>query len=262
MMGTKKPKELTKIQRYTAFTLVEVLITLSIIGIVAAMTVPTLLNNTQKQGYVTGLKKAYSQGNQVLEQMASDNDTPGDLSSIFNGDTAAVGTRFASYYKVIKTCGTANTGECFAKFDNNFDGSANSTSSWTNTVNGKYAFITAEGMSFAFNSYYSQCGTDLSFASDVPTEKTCGFIYIDINGLKKPNNFGRDVFIFFITSNKALLLYPQAGFYVSGDGTTGSMADGGNYYWNYQGRNGCSKNNKGGTDCTGRIMENNWVMDY
>ena len=42
------------------FTLAEVLITLGIIGIVAAMTLPTLVNNYKKQIYVVGLKKAYN----------------------------------------------------------------------------------------------------------------------------------------------------------------------------------------------------------
>lgn len=40
-----------------AFTLAEVLITLGIIGVVAAMTLPTLIANYQKQVYANGLKK-------------------------------------------------------------------------------------------------------------------------------------------------------------------------------------------------------------
>src|SRR5574344_342964 len=44
----------------TAFTLAEVLLVLGIIGIVASMTIPTLMNKVQKQEYVTALKKAYS----------------------------------------------------------------------------------------------------------------------------------------------------------------------------------------------------------
>ena len=40
-------KNLVKSQRYAGFTLAEVLITLGIIGVVAAMTIPTLMNNIQ-----------------------------------------------------------------------------------------------------------------------------------------------------------------------------------------------------------------------
>ena len=42
--------------RRAAFTLAEVLITLGIIGVVAALTLPTLIQNHQKQVYVTQLK--------------------------------------------------------------------------------------------------------------------------------------------------------------------------------------------------------------
>ncbi|MBQ3641415.1 type II secretion system protein [bacterium] len=48
------------------FTLAEVLITLVIIGVIAAMTVPTLMNNTQGQEYKSALKKAISAANQAL----------------------------------------------------------------------------------------------------------------------------------------------------------------------------------------------------
>ena len=40
------------------FTLAEVLITLGIIGVVAAMTMPTLMNQTQGAQYKTAYKKA------------------------------------------------------------------------------------------------------------------------------------------------------------------------------------------------------------
>ena len=41
-----------------AFTLAEVLITLGIIGVVAAMTIPTLISNTNGAQFKTGFKKA------------------------------------------------------------------------------------------------------------------------------------------------------------------------------------------------------------
>ena len=46
------------------FTLAEVLITLGIIGVVAAMTLPTLIQNYQKKTYIEGLKVGIS----ILEQ--------------------------------------------------------------------------------------------------------------------------------------------------------------------------------------------------
>ena len=51
----------------TAFTLAEVLITLGIIGVVAAMTLPTLINNYNKAVAVAKLQKAYSAMNQAFK---------------------------------------------------------------------------------------------------------------------------------------------------------------------------------------------------
>src|SRR5574344_2464157 len=59
-------------KRSLAFTLAEVLIVLGIIGIVAALTIPTLMMNAQKHEYVTGLKKFYSTWNNGFAQMLAD----------------------------------------------------------------------------------------------------------------------------------------------------------------------------------------------
>lgn len=59
-----------------AFTLAEVLITLGIIGVVAALTIPTLVNNYRKKQFETGLKKEYSVLLQALDMYKQDNETP------------------------------------------------------------------------------------------------------------------------------------------------------------------------------------------
>ena len=53
-----------------AFTLAETLITLSIIGVIAAMTVPTLMTNINNQQHITALKKAYSNLSNAVKMMA------------------------------------------------------------------------------------------------------------------------------------------------------------------------------------------------
>lgn len=51
-----------------AFTLAEVLITLGIIGVIAALTLPGLIQGYRKKVTETALKKAYSQLSQALER--------------------------------------------------------------------------------------------------------------------------------------------------------------------------------------------------
>ena len=66
--------------RKNGFTLAEVLITLGIIGVVAAMTIPTLISNTNGAQFKTAYKKVLSTMNQaVLMNIALENT---DLSTL------------------------------------------------------------------------------------------------------------------------------------------------------------------------------------
>ncbi|HIS36251.1 TPA: type II secretion system protein [Candidatus Scatousia excrementigallinarum] len=57
----------------SAFSLAEVLITLGIIGIVASMTMPVLIERHQKKVIATSLKKFYTLINQAVQQSIIDN---------------------------------------------------------------------------------------------------------------------------------------------------------------------------------------------
>ena len=59
--------------KLNAFTLAEVLVTLGIIGVVAALTMPTLIANYRKQVAETRLEHFYSMINQGLKQAELDN---------------------------------------------------------------------------------------------------------------------------------------------------------------------------------------------
>lgn len=67
------------------FTLAEVLITLAIIGVIATMTLPSLMTNTQEQQAKTGLKKAINTLNNAAEMNAAA--TGFDFVSITSVDT-------------------------------------------------------------------------------------------------------------------------------------------------------------------------------
>lgn len=54
------------------FTLAEVLVTLGIIGVVSAMTVPSLMQNYQRKSYVTQLNKVYNLLSQALMSYQND----------------------------------------------------------------------------------------------------------------------------------------------------------------------------------------------
>ena len=79
-----------------AFTLAEVLITLMIIGIVAALTIPSVISNYQQQEFKTGLKKAVSVLNEAIQtNIAQEGETPYDNDDLF--------TYLQRHMSVIKT---------------------------------------------------------------------------------------------------------------------------------------------------------------
>ena len=59
-------------QRRFGFTLAEVLVTLGIIGVVSAMTVPSLMQNYQRQSYVAQLHKVYNESQQAAQMVLTD----------------------------------------------------------------------------------------------------------------------------------------------------------------------------------------------
>ena len=68
-----------------AFTLAEVLITLAIIGVVAAISIPSVISNSQQQEFKTGLRKAVSVLNSAITMnMALDGESPYDNADLFN----------------------------------------------------------------------------------------------------------------------------------------------------------------------------------
>ncbi len=64
------------IHKRLAFTLAEVLITLGVIGIVAALTIPVLIANHRKQVVITRMRKFYTTINQAIKLSEADNGEP------------------------------------------------------------------------------------------------------------------------------------------------------------------------------------------
>ena len=70
--------------RKNGFTLAEVLITLAIIGIVAALSIPSVISNTQQQEFKTGLRKAVSVLNSAITMnMAMEGESPYENSDLY-----------------------------------------------------------------------------------------------------------------------------------------------------------------------------------
>lgn len=229
---------------------------MGIIGIVAEMTIPTLVNNVQNQAYLSALKKAYSQYNQVLSQMATDAGCPGDLqcTGLFKPGTSdqSFGDEFVKYVKVVKNCGTTTNMDCFATYTNiSYDGASGSSDLYNTLSN--YKFVTADGMSVFLVNLQSNCNADISSGYTGHLRQNCGQLVIDVNGKSGPNRAGRDSFHFYISNGKGPLLYPEGG---ADDYASVSS------WWNNSTHKNCVSSDTRGYKCAGRVMEEGWQMNY
>ena len=103
-----------------AFTLAEVLVTLGIIGVVSAMTVPTLMQNHQRKTYVTQLHKVYNEMQQAFLQEITDKNALNLKEAGLTTDEAVVNF-MKKRFKVIQDC-EDKFEPCFADEYSSMDG--------------------------------------------------------------------------------------------------------------------------------------------
>ena len=174
------------------FTLAEILITLVIIGVIAAFTIPTLINNTKKQEYVAGLKKANSVLSQALYKMTENNAYPvGDYSYLNESNFI---DEFAKVVSTVKKCDTF--AECFDKGQFGYKALGN----YTVSISLGKSVITSDGQMYSFVAPQNIYGI-----SQEDADNTTGRIIVDINGGKNPNQLGYDLFLFYLVKNKGII---------------------------------------------------------
>lgn len=171
-----------------AFTLAEVLITLGIIGVVAAMTMPSLIQNYQEKATVTKLKKCYSLVSQAYVSILNDE---GGSDTLQAGDDLEMMEKFGKYLKYQKTCGR-NKG-CFPNVTYK-SVTGNGYSKWENDTTDRSRAILTDGTLIMFNKSAMWRGNEGNYLY--------AQIYVDINGFKGPNQLGRDFFYFYINPEK------------------------------------------------------------
>ena len=242
------------------FTLAEVLITLGIVGVIAALTTPTLIASTKNQSNAAKLSKTVSTVENALGAMVANE----GVDSI--DETAA--------WAVLDSAS-----EFTDELNNYLPGSYNDSDSFYD-----------EGTTIKFLSGTAATGNDIPDAEGRmiyvlkngavlfldPTELpeltetnmnilNAGSIYVDVNGTEAPNMWGRDIFAYKIATNGQL--WPWGGMDVA---RTSSVGPGGATpskdrlpTWDNSSITtlSCLPGNNG-RGCAGRLAEEGYKMNY
>ena len=173
------------------FTLAEVLITLGIIGVVAAMTIPTLMNQTGQAEFRTGFKKIISTLNQaVTMNVALDSTDFAALSTnVTTAGSASLYNLFSSRMNVIRTA---------------TDGAGLDGASSKMATTGNYTLFFNDGMAISFPNTKTQC-------TSVTIPTTACVALVDVNGSKKPNKqtVGTNTTTLVIGDQFGVIMYDQ-----------------------------------------------------
>lgn len=181
-----------------AFTLAEVLITLGIIGIVATMTIPSLVQKIQDYQYIGKLKKNFSALAQAQEKLVEANGT-------FTSAMATCSTNncfknlFAKNFSYSLDCPTSPAGVCFPANSamKYLNGTSIGGNNWGTTAWADAGFITNDGTGIVFKLVSNQCQS----GAFPPYIDNCGFIVMDVNNINPPNTWGKDIYVFFVFAN-------------------------------------------------------------
>ena len=183
-----------------AFTLAEVLITLGIIGVIAAITIPSVIKKYQEVVTVNKVKKFYSMLNEALKRAMVENgelDNWGFKTNDFARNEEIFVTNLKKYISITEDCLHSNS-KCILNVNyKNLNGQL-----WTGYSNSNYKFafrnLILKNGDYMIIYIYSPC-TDSGGSN---FSNYCGSIMYDINGEKAPNVVGKDLFVFRVLSNR------------------------------------------------------------
>lgn len=176
-----------------AFTLAEVLISLVIIGVIAALTIPALKSSSSNEEYINAYKKLYSTLGQFHIKVKTDNG--GYLDNLFSNEETTYKT-FTQYFLSAHTCRVGeNADVCFPKY-----AQATVASSPNYQPTNPLSLILNDGTIMIFNCFCADCTNNTELNQAIG----CVRIRADINGLKKPNKAGKDIFGFYITEERII----------------------------------------------------------
>lgn len=222
-------------KKLIAFTLMEVMVTVGVIGVVSALTIPSLIKDYQKKAQVTQFRKFVTEFESAVDMfITEEGKTSFGATSVFSGGLS----RFMQDKFKSRLC--SNTTKCFADEDYiSIDG--------TNRES-----FNCDGEAYLLANSAAVC---------VNADNGILRVFVDINGAQGPNIGGRDMFRFYINANSELQEQVIANEFCTQH--TSKCSESGiclPAIW-YDDCKGC-ESRAFGEPCFGVLRENNWEMNY
>ena len=200
------------------FTLAEILITLTVIGVVAALTIPTLLQNTNQAELKTAWKKKYGEISQTVMLLMNDNG--GSMKALCGStgdfEITCLNDLYGNKINYIKKCDALVAyGNCWHNWHPS-DGYYPSTFKYLNGssfhLNDVWGYFNEFAGGYILNdgtlllTVYHDAGCTSAGGTVNPnygyeTYNGCGWINVDVNGFRGPNRVGKDIFGVWILEN-------------------------------------------------------------
>lgn len=188
------------LQIFKAFTIAEILIVLGIIGIVANLTLPTILNDAQEASFKNSWKKNYSAFANATASIINDNG--GSFQSLITNEDESLRILYEPYLNVIEKCpgGSSLDKKCWHAQSNwklfNNSAISDSMAGEANFTSTTLAGDTLADGTFVRYTSYGNCNGPVYTGN-------CGYILIDVNGNKRPNTVGKDIYAIHLSTTKA-----------------------------------------------------------
>lgn len=226
--------------RKKAFTLTELLIALSIVGAIAALSIPALIEDVNRRLLVNQLKNTVVTVQQLIDQQLIENNTKKLQDTDFAKPTDLLS---AANFAIADNCTTV--AKCWAdKGSNPAAYRILSDLTYKQGAPGTKTIKLKNGVTLTY--YLDSIGGTINDGTK-DGDKCYGLFFVDVNGKDKPNIVGRDFFAFRITE-KGKIVYGT-----SCNGIDNSSDD--------QLATWC-KNDSYSTACLAHIQRNNWKMKY
>ena len=193
-----------KLKRFLGFTLAEILIAFGILGIIAVLILPPFIQHQNEKANVNRLKKVYATLSEAY-LFAKAEYGPSDSWDIVDNNqnsTRKIFSYFEPYLSITKKCD--NKAGCWASSTKSLSGQTARWSDKNKMGIDSYGFILRDGIYATMDLFRGSTGIlGLTCGAEVMSDPYVAF-YVDVNGNKKPNVVGRDIFIFAVGKDRII----------------------------------------------------------